>query len=88
MSRRKSLFNHLICYREDLQWLDKDNTGTIEKQTKCLLELKKSFDSGVIVQIVIVSFQIQEDVSKIRKSLLIGVFDFSQETDPVQTSTS
>jgi hypothetical protein len=51
-----------------LYGLIKDNAGTIEKQTQCLLELKKSFDSGVTVQTAIVSFRIQEDVSKMRKS--------------------
>jgi D-mannonate dehydratase len=48
--------------------LIKDNAGIIEKQTQRLLELKKSFDSGVTLQTAIVTFRIQEDVSKMRKS--------------------
>jgi hypothetical protein len=62
--------------------LIKDNAGLIEKQTQCLVSLKKSFDSGVTVQTAIVSFRIQEDVSKIRKWIvgrlrIVRSFDFS-----------
>jgi hypothetical protein len=62
--------------------LIKDNAGLIEKQTQCLVSLKKSFDSGFTVQTAIVSFRIQEDVSKIRKWIIgclciVRSFDFS-----------
>lgn len=51
----------------------KDNTGTIEKLTQNLLDLKKDFDSGVVVQTAIVSFRIQEDVGKIRTCFFGGL---------------
>ena len=44
-----------------------NNSGTIEKLTQGLLDLKKDFDSGVNVQTAITSFRIQEGVGKIRK---------------------
>jgi len=49
-----------------------NNSGTIEKLTQGLLDLKKDFDSGVNVQTAITSFRIQEGVGKIlRKQTLL-----------------
>jgi len=44
----------------------KDNAGTIEKLTQCLVDLKEDFDSGVTTHTAIVSFRILEDVGKLR----------------------
>ena len=56
---------HLTLGRT-LHGLVKDNAGTIDKLTQGLLNLKKDFDSDVTIQTAIVSFRIQEDVSKMR----------------------
>jgi hypothetical protein len=64
-----------------LYGLIKDNAGIIEKQIQRLLELKKSFDSGVTVQTAIVSFRIQGDVSKmLRKQTLLELAPADMES--------
>jgi hypothetical protein len=74
MSRRKACLITSYTIERTLYGLIKDNAGIIEKQIQRLLELKKSFDSGVTVQTAIVSFRIQGDVSKMRKSFSCDLY--------------
>ena len=71
----------------------KDNAGTIERLTTCLLALKQDFESAIASQTAIVSFRTHEDVSRMRACSFgdarapadCDVLNFSQETNPART---